>query len=82
MKVIVMARVDGRMCNGWFAILITSIFFKGCYLLLLGLSNKELVIVRGVIPVHVFFNIFYRKYFFRTQGTRLGAIVAPNKSLQ
>lgn len=51
-----MDRVDGQRCSGWFAILITSIFFKGCYLLLLGLSNKESVIVSAVIPVHVFFN--------------------------
>ena len=56
MEVTVMDRVDGQRCSGWFAILITSIFFKGCYLLLLGLSNKESVIVSAVIPAHVFFN--------------------------
>lgn len=35
-----------------FAILITSIFLKGCYLVLLGLSDRESAIVSTVIPVH------------------------------
>ena len=41
--------------SGWFAILITSILLRGCYLQytnFLSLTDKELVIVRGVIPVH------------------------------
>ena len=36
-----------------FTILIISIFFKGCYLLLLGLSDKESVIVSVFIHVRV-----------------------------
>ena len=41
--------------SGWFAILITSILLRGCYLQytnFLSLTDKELVIFRGVIPVH------------------------------
>ena len=49
MEAIMMDRGHGRRWIGMFAILIISIFLKGCYLLLLHLSNKESVIV---IPVH------------------------------
>ena len=44
-----------RGCSGWFAILITSTFIRGCYLQyanFLSLSGKGPVIVSFVIPAH------------------------------
>lgn len=45
--IMVMGREYGGGWSGQFAILITSILLRGCCL-----TNKELVIVSGVIPVH------------------------------
>ena len=43
MEVMLMDKGHERMWSGMFAILIISIFFKGCYLLILGLSDKLLL---------------------------------------
>lgn len=53
--IMVMGREYGGGWSGQFAILITSILLRGCclqYTNFLSLTNKELVIVSGVIPVH------------------------------
>ena len=52
---ILMGRGHGRRWDGWFDNLITKILGKVCYLQyynFLGLSDKKLVIVCVVIPVH------------------------------
>ena len=56
MEVMMMGRGHGRGWSGWFTILITSIFLRGCYLQytnFLSLSDKESVMVSAIIPVHV-----------------------------
>ena len=47
---------DNREWNGWFSILITSIFLRDCYLQntnFLSLSDKESVNLRVAIAIHV-----------------------------
>lgn len=55
MEVIVIGRAHGTGWSGWFAILITSILVRGCYLKynnFLGLSDKESALVRTVSQFH------------------------------
>ena len=51
MEVMLMGKGHGGRWSRMFTSLITSIFLKGCYFLLLGLTDKEFVIVSAVIPV-------------------------------
>ena len=65
-------------------IMYLCILFICIYLRIHGLFTffgKKGILLAHTPETDAIFNHFQQKYFFKTQGNRLGAIVAPNKRL-